>query len=300
MPHSFQTLFIIGSPRSGTTMLQVLLGEHPQVATTVELTLFRRYAAPWLETWDEEKRNSDEGRWHQGLPFVWDRPTLESFLREFIDRAYTQLLASKPAATHVLDKHPANALHVELIRKFLPNARFIHVLRDGRDVACSMVSAARKIGYGTKTIRDSAAIWKSHISGAREARALGDGFLEVRYEEMLKDGADIYGKVLDFCGLDCEPGWIEATLAANTFEKMKAARKTGDSSVQAKEAHYRKGRAGTWSEDMTSTEAFEFEEVAGDLLRELGYESSKTWWQRSPLDPVFVPAVTRLKRLRLR
>jgi len=281
-------------------MLQVILGEHPQVATTVELTLFRRYAAPWIETWEDEKRNSEEGRWHQGLPFVWDRPKLMEFLQQFVNGVYEQLLASKPGATHVLDKHPGNALHTRLIREFLPEARFIHVIRDGRDVACSMMSAAKKIGYGTREAGDSAEAWKRHVVGARDAAQSPGSYLEVRYEDLLSQGIPAYQRVLEFCGLTGAPGWIEATLEANTFEKMKEARRTGDPSVQAKQAHYRKGRAGSWVEDLSSAEAFEFEQHAGDLLRELGYESSKTWWQRSPLDPILIPTAARLKRLRRR
>jgi Sulfotransferase family len=281
-------------------MLQVILGEHPQVATTVELTVFRRYAAPWIETWEEEKSNSEEGRWDQGLPFVWDRPKLIGFLQQFVDGVYEQLLASKLGATHVLDKHPGNALYTKLIREFLPEARFIHVIRDGRDVACSMMSAAKKIGFGTKEVGDSAEVWKRQVFGAREAAQVPERYLEVRYEDLLSQGVPAYRRVLDFCELKCEPGWIEAILEANTFEKMKEARRTGDPGVQAKQAHYRKGRAGSWLEDLSSAEAFEFEQHAGDLLRELGYETSLNWWQRSPLDPIIVPAVSRLKRIRLR
>src|SRR4051794_12960674 len=98
MSQDFLPLFIIGSPRSGTTMLQVIIGEHPLVATTVELTLYRFYVAPLLKKWDEEKENSDTGRWHQGLPFVWKREELAAFLHEFTDRVYRKLLASKPGA----------------------------------------------------------------------------------------------------------------------------------------------------------------------------------------------------------
>lgn len=279
-------------------MLQVILGEHPRVATTVELTLFRRYASPWVETWEDEKRNSEEGRWHQGLPFVWDRPKLIAFLREFVSRVYESLQSSKPGASHVLDKHPSNALFTKLIREVLPEARFIHIIRDGRDVACSMMSAARKIGYGTKDVGASAEEWKRHVVGARQMAEFTGCYLEVRYEDLLREGAPAYAKVLDFCGLSYEPGWIEKTLEANTFEKMKEARRTGDPTVQAKQAHYRKGRSATWLEDFSATEAREFEEGAGALLRELGYETNPDWWRRSTAGSLLASASSAFKRLR--
>ncbi|RYD60973.1 MAG: hypothetical protein EOP84_36300, partial [Verrucomicrobiaceae bacterium] len=61
-------LYIIGSPRSGTTMLQILLSQHPQVASTVEQTLFQLYVSPWLEAWKTEVYNLEEQGWKLGLP----------------------------------------------------------------------------------------------------------------------------------------------------------------------------------------------------------------------------------------
>ncbi len=295
MPAEYQPLFIIGSPRSGTTMLQVLLGEHPQVSTTVELTVFRRYVAPWLDTWDEEKRNSAEGRWHQGLPFVWERDETAAYLKGFVDGVYTKLLARKAGATHILDKHPTNALFLPLIREFLPHARFIHVIRDGRDVACSMISAAQKIGYGTHTIRDSALAWKKHVLAAREGKCYKKDYHEVRYERLIND-TTAHREILEFCGLSYDENWVKTVLEENTFEKMKAARRTGDASVKSSEAHYRSGRAGGWKDSFSNLDAFEFERLAGDLLRELGYETSTGWWKRSPLAGFITPAMAAARR----
>jgi hypothetical protein len=295
MSDSLQPLFIIGAPRSGTTMLQVLLGEHPQVATTVELTVFRRYVAPWLATWDEEKRTSDEGKWHQGLPFVWSRAELSEFLRDFTDRVYRKLLASKPGATHVLDKHPANAMHLQVIHEFWPEARFIHLLRDGRDVACSMVSASRKMGFGANTIPGAALEWKKYVTAAREAAAFGEAYLELRYEDLLREGPSAYTRVLDFCKLDYTDDWVKTTLEANSFEKMKASRRTGNPDVPSATAHYRQGRAGSWQDSISLREGFEFERRAGDLLRELGYEMTHDWWKRTPIDGALLPLIASIK-----
>jgi hypothetical protein len=252
-----------------------------------------------LKKWDEEKENSDKGRWHQGLPFVWKREELAAFLHEFTDRVYRKLLASKPGATHVLDKHPPNAMHVELIRSQWPNARFLHVIRDGRDVACSMISAAKRIGFGARTVPAAAAAWRDYIAAARKAAIYGSDYLEVCYEDLLKDGQSAYGRVLDFCGLPHDPGWVERTLEANTFDKMKEARRTGDPSFKSSEAHYRKGQAGGWREELSAKERFEFDRRAGDLLRELGYETTADWWKKGAIDGTLFPLLAAIRdRLR--
>src|SRR5215471_21624711 len=98
-----QLIYIIGSPRSGTTWLQAMIGAHPSVCTTVELTLFSKYTAPWIASWNEESANIKAGRWHQGIPFLWSEDEFYSFLTEFLDRVYAKVLAGKPEATHILD-----------------------------------------------------------------------------------------------------------------------------------------------------------------------------------------------------
>src|SRR5687767_14288281 len=120
MLESKDFLFIIGSPRSGTTMLQILLASHPHVASTVEQTVFNNYVAQWLETWSMEVRNLEERGWKLGLPILWSENELLEFLQEFLRRVYAKVLEIKPAATHLLDKHPGYSLHVQTIRRLLP------------------------------------------------------------------------------------------------------------------------------------------------------------------------------------
>src|SRR5688500_17037439 len=100
MLESKDFVYIVGSPRSGTTMLQILLANHPQVASTVEQTLFQHYVVPWLETWKTEVYNLEVRGWKLGLPILWKESELEEHLREFLEKAYAKILATKPAATH--------------------------------------------------------------------------------------------------------------------------------------------------------------------------------------------------------
>ena len=222
MIESKEFLFIIGSPRSGTTMLQILLASHPQVASTVEQTLYQHYLAPWLDVWESEVKNIEERDWKLGLPILWKRGELEDFLREFLSRAYAKVLAIKPGATHLLDKHPGYSAHVRTIRRFVPRSRFIHIIRDGRDVAVSTLAAHAKMGFGPATIPGAAAKWKKFLVDARDAAEFASDYLEIRYEEFLAGKTETYARVLDFCGLPATTEWIAETIEANSFEKMKA------------------------------------------------------------------------------
>ena len=121
----------------------MMIGAHPLVCTTVELTLFSKYTGPWIRAWELEADNTVRSRWNQGLPFLWSEDEFYDFLREFVGQVYERVLATNPKATHILDKHPGYSRYVVDINAILPNARFIQIIRDGRDVAMSMVSASK-------------------------------------------------------------------------------------------------------------------------------------------------------------
>jgi hypothetical protein len=264
-------LFVIGSPRSGTTMLQILIASHPQVASTVEQTLFTHYVPQWLETWSSEVANIEKRGWKLGLPILWKEEELTEFLREFLRRAYEKILAAKPDATHLLDKHPGYSHHVGTIKRFLPRARFVHMIRDGRDVACSMMAVHKKMGFAPAELPEAAAKWRKFVRAAREAAAFGADYLEVRYEDFLSSREEAYARVLSFCGLDATAAWISEVIAANTFEKMRDRGASPDPHTKLSAKRYHRGTAGGWRADFTAWDSYEFDRLAGDLLCELGY-----------------------------
>jgi hypothetical protein len=291
-----QFLFIIGSPRSGTTWLQTMIGAHPLVCTTVELRLYSQYTAPWIKAWKEEAANIVQGRWHQGLPFLWSEDEFYRFLRGFLKKVYEKVIATNPEATHILDKHPGYSLYVEDIQRLLPRARFIHVIRDGRDVAVSMVAARKQVGFGTATIQDSAAAWKEHVRAAQKARQYQDRYMEVRYEDLFTAGADILKSVFDFCGLPATVERVTGIVNAHQFKQMKAERRSADKRVRVNQAHYRKGRVGSWREELGPFQRYIFNEIAGDLLRELGY-AEDGWWADSRKQKLTLPVLAAISTI---
>lgn len=292
-----QFLFIIGSPKSGTTWLQVMLAAHPQITTTVELTLFNRYTGPWIRAWKEEVANMEKCRWYQGLPFLWTEQEFYCFLRKFLQEVYQKVVEGKREATHVLDKHPGYSMHIEEINKLLPNARFIHVIRDGRDVAVSMMSARREIGYGTSTIRESALAWKQHVKSAQVARQYPERYMEVRYEKLHTDGATTIESVFNFCGLSVSLEKAAVIAEAHQFEKMKVERQHADERAKTHAAFYRKGIVGDWKGALDPVQRYLFDQLAGDLLNELGY-AEHGWWAESGRAKLTLPVLAAISRVR--
>jgi hypothetical protein len=294
-----QFLFIIGSGRSGTTWLQIMIGAHPLVCTTVELTLFDRYLAPWIRAWRNEAANIEQGRWHQGVPFLWTEDEFYGFLREFLERVYERVVATNPQATHILDKHPEYSMYVEDINRFFPNARFIHVIRDGRDVAVSAVAALQQIGFGVGTIQEAAALWKKYVREAQKARQYHGRYLEVTYEELLADGLDTLKLVFDFCGLPASVEDVAAIFNAHQFGQMKARRITQVRNIKAPDGAYRKGKVGSWRQELAPVQRYLFDRIAGDSLRELGY-AEDGWWAESRSQVFTLPVLAAILSWRKR
>ncbi|MES0488508.1 MAG: sulfotransferase [Leptospirales bacterium] len=111
--------FIVGSPRSGTTILGEILNEHPRMAQWYE---------PYF-IWDKHFRNAEN-----------DRRTPEDAEIKVVDQIRKDFsrYAKNRVVDVVIDKSPRNSLTIEFILEIFPNAKFIHILRDGRDVTSSI------------------------------------------------------------------------------------------------------------------------------------------------------------------
>jgi hypothetical protein len=283
-----QFIFIIGSLKSGTTWLQIMLGAHPQICTTVEQTLFDKYIPSWFDIWQKETQNISIKGYNKGLPFLWTNEEFTDFLLEFLNKVYSKVLINNPDASHILDKNPMYSFSVELIHELLPNARFIHLIRDGRDVAGSMLAARRNIGYGPRSFIKSVETWKKYVLAAVKAKKHEDQYLEIRYEDLLMNGQSTLQIVFDFCQLPISSEEIEKIVMAHKFEKMKSKRQHADIRAKTHKEFYRKGQAGNWRDELSLVQMYQFDRLAGDLLQMLGYDR-KGWWATSNINRLFIP-----------
>ncbi len=288
-------IFIIGSPRSGSTWLQAILGAHPEVATTVELTVFHHFVGPWVEKAEFEKKLRQH-QVPQGLSFVLGEDWAEQWLARFVDHVYRRVAAAKVGCRFVLDKQPAYSPYVALIDSFLPDARFVHILRDGRDVAASLRRAGRSMVLGEMRIYHGAKLWSRYVRAAREAIALQGRYVEVRYEDLRQAPEEEVARVLDGCGIPWDRGWLQETVRGLDYETMRSARRTADLAVPSHPMHYQGAKVGRWREEFSLADRYDFERVAGALLRQLGY-AQPGWWRQQWWEVVAVPAAGTLRRV---
>ncbi|MGB3526578.1 MAG: sulfotransferase [Flavobacteriales bacterium] len=268
-------LFVVGAPRSGTTWLHSMLADHPAVASLkVELTLFSHYLAPGAARFEEESLRSEQGHWHQGLPQLFTQAEFDEGLRTAAEAVYQRVLGTNPESTHILDKHPGYSRHIPLIARLMPKSRFIHIIRDGREVAVSMMSAKRRLGYGAGEIQGAAREWHGNICHARSAGVtLGPArYMEVRYEYLVEHTATALGEVFEFSGLKVQKDETERIANENNISRKQVSR--GDVQLNTLRAI----PDAIWKAKLSLEERWIMEQMVGHLLKELGYARSSDWW----------------------
>jgi hypothetical protein len=262
--------FIVGSARSGTTMLRLIMNAHGDVAVPPESRFI-------TELWSGEEEVEvrpllDTLSGHPRF-VAWDVP-IEAVAEELrgIERAkYTEVMAAPYRAYARLqgkrrwgDKTPRYVEDIPLLARLWPDARFVHLVRDGRNVALSYAD----VPFGPKNVARAAALWSRRVSeGIAVGRTLGHRrYVEVRYEDLVEDAEGEVKEICDFLEIDFDPGMLDYTERARGAILPRAAQ-YNPHVTQEPISEVR-----SWERDMPHNLVEIFEAVGGPTLSELGYE----------------------------
>jgi len=284
---------IVGAPRSGTTLLRLMLDSHPALAIPPE-TGFLKLAAD-LKGRDRKLRE----RFVRALmtypveaPCWPDFEISEEALRTALTtitpfsiadgyRAFYRLYAGRFGKSRWGDKTPLYCMDLPTIRKVLPEARFVHIIRDGRAAALSLkrmwFSPSEKIG-------DLASYWRNCVLEARRAGIGRPDYLEVRYEDLILNAEAALKTICNFIDLEYDEIMLQYYIGAPLrLEEHKGRNLSDGTSLVTQEERIRQQQRTTeppdpaqvlgWKTVMSAKEREEFEAVAGDLLADLGYET---------------------------
>lgn len=258
-----------GCGRSGTTLLRIMLDSHPRICCGPESSVFRRRALDPDALADRfglargEVRAIDDA--------AASRPA-------FIE-AFAALCLRDAGKARWAEKTPRNISRIGAIFRFFPEARFVHVLRDGRDVACSLrthprhaVVDGRLVPLDTwKPLAACARRWRDDIECSRPWWS--DPRLHtLRYEDLVRNPEAELRRLMLFLG---EP-WDDAMLApaAGGSSSRDATR-----FAQNPEAigAVNPSSIGRWQRDLDASDRRIFKRIAGPLLIELGYTQDDAW-----------------------
>ena len=189
-------VFVVGMPRSGTTLVEQILASHPSVFGAGELMYMYRLA--------------ESG--HAGGNFPFDIASLpDDALRRFGGFYAARVRALAPQAKRIVDKLPANFRLVGLIRLALPNARIIHVRRDPLDTCFSCYSKlfSQNLDF-TYDLGELGRYYKAYDKLMEHWRnVLPEGaMLEVQYEDLVSDFEPQARRLIAYCGLEWDDGCL--------------------------------------------------------------------------------------------
>ncbi len=196
---SEEPVFIVGMPRSGTTLVEQMLASHPRVEGAGELPDVRAIAGTL-------PRYAGGGPYPEAVPDLPESAFL-GFAEHYL--GLRQGLRT-PETRRIIDKMPGNFLHVGLIRLLFPRARVVHLVRDARDTCLSCYFHRFRSGHEYASDLDDLAFY--HVAQERlmaHWKTVLPGFVHtLRYEDLVENPEARLRGLLDFCGLD----WDDACL----------------------------------------------------------------------------------------
>jgi hypothetical protein len=273
-------LFVVGCPRSGTTLLQRMLDNHPSLAVANDTHFIPRVVEdvplgvdPPLTPELVERVRTYKRFYRMELEnaAVYGAAKRSGTYREFVSALYSEYgrLRGKPLAG---EKTPDYVRRIPFLQALFPWAKTIHIIRDGRDVALSALEWAREDkGPGRlnlwweEPVAVSALWWRWQVeTGRRDGRELGPNlYHEVKYEDLIAHPETLLRELAGFLKLSFSSDML-------AYHEGKVRREPG---LSAKKA-WLPPTSGlrNWRARMPERDLELFEALAGDTLSELGYE----------------------------
>jgi hypothetical protein len=265
----FAPIVVGGCGRSGTTLLRVMLDSHPRICCGPESSVFRRRAL------DPDALADRFGLARRDIRATYDAAASRP---AFIE-AFATLCLQASGKARWAEKTPRNISRIGAIFHFFPDARFVHVLRDGRDVACSLRTHPRHAVVDGKLVPLDT--WKPLAACARRWRDdiecsrpwwNDPRFHTLRYEELVRDPGAVLRRLMTF--LD-EP-WDDALLA-HPAEGSSPRDVTRFAQNPEAVGAVNASSIGRWERDLDVKDRRIFKRIAGRLLVELGYARDEGW-----------------------
>jgi Sulfotransferase family len=268
--------FIVGNDRSGTTMLRLILDRGPDVAIPPESMYLTDYATAF-----DEGGPADGAAARQLMRQVWEHPKVllwrlpgappevpaglrgqEAF--RFIVQAPFEAYAARHGKRRWGDKTPHYVHHVDLLLRVWPRARFVVLVRDGRDVDLSL----RRMPFGPNNAWAAAQWWARGIrAGERAQREHQDAVITIRYEELVQDPGREVPRICEFLGL----AYAREMLDLERVDRSKIVRDQAAWFPTLFDG-INTSAVGRWRREMSVRDQRVFGALAGAELARLGYD----------------------------
>jgi Sulfotransferase family len=275
-------VFVVGCPRSGTTMLRRIVDAHPEIAMLPETHWIPRLARNGVGIGPDGNVTDELVDWLVGY-FRFPRMKLDpAEVRALVEPGATypefvaalfDLYGRKRGKRLVAEKTPNYVAEIPTLHALFPRARFVHLVRDGRDVCLSVLSWERKAEDFARRLRTwredplatAALWWKAFVTlGCEDGAELGaDRYVEVRYEALVSRPERECRRLCSFLEVDYD----------DRMPRFHEGRTRSEPGLSAKRAWLPiTPGLRDWRTQLAYEDVEVFEAATGDLLDELGYE----------------------------
>jgi hypothetical protein len=260
---------VLGVSRSGTTLLKSMLDANSKLAIPSE-----SYFIPQL--WDRHGAQPERAailddlarlerirQWDVDLGDVAARLPAAPTFAQVIDAVYSAYAESQ-GKQYYGDKTPLYMQYLDLLARVFPGARYVHIVRDGRDAALSFLAMTRRPRFNVsrpRRLADFAAAWRQETLAARRF-GREHPYLELRYEDLVAETETKLREICAFLGLAFEPQMLEYHREADLDITVDHVLLTRPPVRDVRD----------WRAQMAPADVELFEAIAGDALSELGYE----------------------------
>lgn len=268
-------VFIIGAPRSGTSLISRIIDSHPEIGVPFESHIY-----PTLYGWrrwygDLEKVVSRKRLVEDMLSIYavqdWNEipdkeEVLEKFERHTFHGAFEAVVgawSSMQGKRRWGEKTPSNVVYWREILEGFPDAKFVHIVRDGRDVAMSW----KRVRFGPRHFYSLAGKWTEYLDRVAELRSRvdGDQLFEIRYEDLLTQPEQTVRNLSKFLNIRFVPRML-------SFYENVGSYPTDERNERNLSRPLMKDNMGKWRAGMSRRDLRRFETVAGAKLERFGYE----------------------------
>ncbi|MEM7501095.1 MAG: sulfotransferase [Pseudomonadota bacterium] len=267
--------FIVGSQRSGTTMLRLMINMHSRLCVPFESAFIVEFFNKRDVYGDlSEKRNVEamldaiveHSYVKKGNLIADKREILSAPITDYASllAAIFEAYARNAGKARWGDKTPRYVTDIDVLVKLFPGCKIIHVVRDGRDVALSL----RALSWGTKHVPRLAQEWRwKTLLAHKMGSLLGDDYLEVRYEDLVLKSEDTLRCICSFLSEDFQPAMLDYSESAKS-EMPTESMAYHSTSVKPPD----ESKVFKWETGMSAADQTLYEHSARDALDQFGYK----------------------------
>ncbi len=257
-------IFIIGCPRSGTTLVRVILDSHPSICCGPETHILKHM---------KNLREKIDEHWKMLKPYGIDEKAIDSKVGEILT-VFTDNYIKIKNKKRWAEKTPENIFYVDSINRFFPDCQFINVIRDGRDVVSSF-----KRRWGRKAVLSAIKYWNQSIDlSYKYAKQFPrERYLEIRYEDLVTKTEEVTRKIMDFLNEEWLPVLLQHQKSEHDFWFDNNKEPDIDKKSEKNPTRHSPSKpvfsssVGTWKKDLNIIEKALINLLMKDNLKKLNY-----------------------------